>query len=84
MLTCLGIYLSIFAAIIWACIPPLIDKKYVGTAYGIVYCIKNLGTYIYIYIYLIVLCTGPIFMGAIIDSYGYVTLFYCMIVTVSI
>jgi hypothetical protein len=42
-LVALGIYLSIYAATIWACVPPIVNKAFIASAFGFVYCIKNIG-----------------------------------------
>ena len=42
-LVLLGIYLSIFAATIWSCAPPIVKPEMTGTGFGFVYSTKDVG-----------------------------------------
>ena len=74
MLILLGFGYSLYATVIWACVPILIEAKTVGTAFGVITAIQNMG-----------LGTVPILIGVIQDNtsledgYFWVTfLFICM------
>lgn len=59
-LVLMGISYSILAASLWPMVAFLVDKKMLGTAYGFMQSIQNLG-----------LAVMNIFTGMILDSYGY-------------
>lgn len=56
-LICTGIFYSTYAAIFWPCIALVVEKKTLGTAYGIVTSIQNLN-----------LAISPLIFGAIHDT----------------
>jgi len=56
----MGISYSILAASLWPMVAYLVPKKMLGTAYGLMQAIQNLG-----------LAVMNIFTGMILDSYGY-------------
>jgi len=45
-LVLLGLYYSIYAAVLWPCVPLVCETKVVGTAFGIINCIQNAGNLI--------------------------------------
>ena len=57
-LICTGIFYSTYAAIFWPCIALVVEKRTLGTAYGIVTSVQNLN-----------LAISPIIFGAIHDNY---------------
>ena len=59
-LICTGIFYSTYAAIFWPCIAMVVEKKTLGTAYGIVTAVQNLN-----------LAISPLIFGAIHDQTVY-------------
>jgi len=56
-LICTGIFYSIYAAIFWPCIALVVEKRTLGTAYGLVTSMQNLN-----------LTVSPVLFGAIHDT----------------
>jgi hypothetical protein len=42
-LVLMGIFYSTYAAVLWPCLPMVLDPKYVGTGIGVAFSIMNLG-----------------------------------------
>jgi MFS family permease len=56
----LGLGYALYAAVMWASIPLIVDSNTVGTAFGLTTAIQNMGLF-----------TAPFIVGAILDSAGY-------------
>lgn len=57
ILILLGIGYALYASVMWASIPLVVDPKTVGTAFGLTTAVQNFG-----------LCIAPLIVGAIADS----------------
>jgi MFS family permease len=79
MLIFLGIGYSIYASVIWAAIPYVVEEKTIGTAYGVTTAIQNMGLF-----------AAPLIVGAIADGttmkhgYFWVSIFFVACATVGV
>lgn len=71
---CLGIFYSFYSAVLWPCVALVCDPKVVGTAFGIITSIQNIG-----------LAVGPLIVGAIVENterksgYFYMSIFFIIV-----
>ena len=71
-----GLAYSAFAAALWPSVPYVVDDKYVGTAYGVITAVQNLGNH---------LCWDRIYspgMGVVSENYQNRIVFAVLLVTV--
>ena len=84
----IGLFFSLFSAVYWPCIPMVVDRNKVGTAFGIVTAIQNLNGVIspLIYGYIVDRTKdfrgGYFFAESFIVIQGFISLYFCFALNV--